>query len=93
MRVRKWYEKTEIEKEFDDNDTELMMTVYKDGEERIRAMQNTKVIAFNVWSYLTKAEPTFDEIRIRVATEDEIKEWYEDSPFDVEQTERGDYYV
>lgn len=90
MRVRKWYEKTEIEKEFDDNDTELMMTVYKDGEERIRAMQNTKVIAFNVWSYLTKAEPTFDEIRIRVATEDEIKEWYEDSPFDVEQTERSE---
>ena len=82
MKIRNPFEKTDIEKEFDKNKTELMMTVYKDGEERIWAMQNTDVLAFNVWSYLTKAEPKFDEIRIRVATEEEIKEWYEDSPFD-----------
>lgn len=74
-------EKTETEKEFDENDTELMMTVYRDGEECIWTMQNTKVLAFNVWSYLTKAKPKFDEIRIRVATEEEIKEWNGELPF------------
>lgn len=84
MKVRNPFEKTDIEREFDKNDTELMMTVYRDGEECVLTMQNTKVIAFNIWSYLTKAEPKFDEIRIRVATEEEVKEWYEESPFDAE---------
>lgn len=74
-------EKTDIEKEFEKNDAELMMTVYKDGEECIWTMQNTEVLAFNVWSYLTKAEPKFDEIRIRVATKEEVKEWRGELPF------------
>lgn len=84
MKVRNPFEKTDIEREFDKNDTELMMTVYRDDEECVLTMQNTKVIAFNIWSYLTKAEPKFDEIRIRVATEEEVKEWHEESPFDAE---------
>lgn len=74
-------EKLDIEKEFDENETELMMTVYRDGKECIWTMQNTEVLAFNIWSYLTKAEPKFDEIRIRVATEEEIKEWNGETPF------------
>lgn len=74
-------EKLDIEKEFDENETELMMTVYRNGEECIWTMQNTEVLAFNIWSYLTKAEPKFDEVRIRVATEEEIKEWNGELPF------------
>ncbi len=84
INMKLWDEKLDIEKEFDENNTELMMTVYKDGKPQIWTMQNTKVLAFNVWSYLTKAQPTFDEIHIRVATEEEVKEWYEDSPFDAD---------
>lgn len=74
MEIRKAWEKTEIEKEFDNNTEELMMIAYKDGEARVWSMQNTDVLAFNVWAYLTKAEPVFDEIRIRIATEEERKE-------------------
>ena len=84
MKVRSPFEKLDIEREFDENDAKLMMTVYRDGEECVWTMQNTEVIAFNIWSYLTKAEPKFDEIRIRVATEEEVKEWYEEFPFDAE---------
>lgn len=91
INMKLWNEKLDIEKEFDENNTELMMTVYKDGKPQIWTMQNTKVLAFNVWSYLTKAQPTFDEIHIRVATEEEVKEWYEDSPFDADTPQTEDY--
>lgn len=83
--INKNIEKTEIETAFDENKDWFMMTAYKDGKELVLTIQNTDVLAFNVWSYLTKAKPAFDEIRIRVATDDEVREWTTDSPFDAER--------
>lgn len=73
--IEKIIEKTEIEKAFDENKDWFMMTVYRNGEAQVWTMQNTDVLAFNVWSYLTQANPVFDEIRIRVATDEEVEEW------------------
>lgn len=73
--------KTDIERAFDENKDWFMMIAYRDGEEQVLTIQNTDVVAFNVWSYLTKAKPLFDEIHIRVATDEEIAEWLTDAPF------------
>lgn len=80
-------EKTDIERAFDENKVWFMMTAYKDGEEQVLTIQNTDVVAFNVWSYLTKAKPVFDEIRIRVATDEEVAEWVTDTPYKGGDTE------
>lgn len=73
-----FYKKTEAEKEFEKNRTKFMVTCYRDEKPLVRQMNSTNTLAFNAWAYLTRAEPPFDEIRVSVATEEELKEWYGD---------------
>lgn len=75
MKVKDWFKKTDIDIEFEKNEAEFMTTLYRDGEPLVLMMNNTRVMAFNIWASLTKAEPLFDEVRIRLATEEETKEW------------------
>ena len=81
MRIKKLWEKTDIEKEFDKNEEQFIVTIYRDGKPCVWQMNNTDTLSFNIWSHLTKAEPLFDEIRVRVATEEDIEEWY-GTPFE-----------
>lgn len=69
----------DIEKEFENNTVDFITDFYKDGELLVREMTSTDIMSFNVWSMLTHTNPknTFDEVRIRVATDEEIKEWNE----------------
>ena len=69
----------DIEKEYKNNNVEFITEFYRDGKMLVREMNNTDVLSFNVWSMLTHTKPKgeFDEVRIRVATDEEIKEWNE----------------
>ena len=67
--------KYDIEKQFENNKVEFITAAFRDGEPMVWMMNSAETLAFNIWSYLTKAEPLFDEIRIRVATPEEIEAW------------------
>lgn len=66
---------SEINQAFEENTESFFMDAYRDGELRVKAIENTSVIAFNIWSFLTRAEPKFDELRIRLATAEEVEAW------------------
>lgn len=70
-------QKMDIEKEYENNNVEFITEFYRDGKMLVREMNNTDVLSFNVWSMLTHTKPKgeFNEVRIRVATDEEIKEW------------------
>lgn len=69
----KW--KTDIEKEYEKSEPTYKTTVYRGDETCVEMMNSKETIGFNLWSMLTKSEPLFDEVRITLATEEEIKEW------------------
>lgn len=70
---------TSIEKEFKSNKDQFIITGYKDDRAVMEMLNNTEVLAFNLWSMLTKAEPPLDEIRIKYATPEEAKAWEEEA--------------
>ena len=71
-----------IENEFNQNDDWFFLEGYRDGKLLLKTMDNTEVLSFNVWSYLTKAEPPFDEVRIRRATEAEREAWESEEDYE-----------
>ena len=68
---------TSIEKEFKSNQDQFIITGYKDDRAVIEMLNNTEVLAFNLWSMLKKTEPPLDEIRIKYATPEEVEAWEE----------------
>lgn len=68
-------EETDLEREFMSSDVQFVTEISRDGKPMVWMMDNVETLAFNIWSCLTRAEPLFDEVRIRVATEENIKEW------------------
>lgn len=64
-----------IEKEFEENEVNYMFVAYRNGEPIIWRRENTDAMSFNVWSFLTKGTPKFDEIRIRAMTDEESERW------------------
>lgn len=71
--------KSDIDKEYEENSVSFITDFYKDGELLVREMNNTDVLSFNIWSLLTHTDPEgmFDEVRVRVATAEEVKAWNE----------------
>lgn len=63
--------KTQAEIDFEKDDVTFMTETYKDGKLMTISMDSTETIAFNTWSFLK----VFDEVRVRVATQEEIEEW------------------
>lgn len=68
-------EETDLEREFKSSEVNFWTQIDRDGEPRVWMMNNVETLAFNIWSMLTKSEPRFTEAHIRVATEEDIKEW------------------
>lgn len=66
---------TNIEKEYRENQDQFMLVGYKDNRPVMEMLQNTTVLAFNLWSFLTKFEPPLDEVRIRYVTDEEAEQW------------------
>lgn len=65
----------EIDKEFNECETLFRKEAYMDGELVAVSMDTVDTLAFNTWAFLVTAEPKFDEVRIRVATDEEVEEW------------------
>ena len=72
---------TDIEREFHESETMFIADAYMDEELVAYHLDSVDTLGFNTWSYLMKAVPKFDEIRIRVATEEDLAEF--------ERIERG----
>ena len=66
--------RTDIEREFHESEAQFVFEAYTGDEPMVWRIDNVDTLAFNIWSFLTKAQPQFDEIRIRVATEEDIED-------------------
>lgn len=70
---------TSIEKEFKSNKDQFIIKGYKDDRVMFEMLNGTDVLAFNLWSMLTKAEPPLDGVIIEYMTEEEAKAWEEEA--------------
>lgn len=71
--VENYDARTELEKKFEKSNIEYMFEALMDEELVCWRIESKDTMAFNIWSFLTQAEPNFDEIRIRVATEQDLE--------------------
>ena len=65
--------KTKAEIEFENCKSHFLTETFKDGKMTTISMNNVDTMAFNSWAFLTQAG--FDEVRIRLATPEEVEEW------------------
>lgn len=79
MKTEKGKTMNDLDKEYEENSVSFITDFYKDGELLVSEMNNTDVLSFNIWSLLTHTDPegVFDEVRVRVATPEEVKAWDE----------------
>lgn len=70
--------KTKEDIEFENCDKLFLTETFKDGEQTTISMNTTDTLAFNTWAFLTGAE--FDEVRIRIATPEEVEKWFRGFP-------------
>ena len=75
-REEKMIEMIDYEEKFRDSKQKFVSTVYKAGEPQVKRLDTVNTIGFNIWSFLNEAEH-FDEVRITMATEEDIKEFEE----------------
>lgn len=63
--------------DFENSDVVFKTETYKDGKLMTVSLDSVDTIGFNTWAFLT-SKAGFDTVVVRVATEDEIKEFYEE---------------
>ena len=67
--------KTQADIEYENSKLWFRTETYRDGKCMTVSMNTTKTLGFNTWAFL-ESPSGFDEVRIRLATQEEIEDWF-----------------
>ncbi len=76
--VRKYIEKeykTQADIEYENCELWFRTETYRDGKFMTVSMNKTKTLGISTWAFL-ESPAGFDEVRIRLATQEEIEDWF-----------------